>query len=155
MHALADCVKTLQGMTNSDRNSQAAQDLQQIIEATKAHVQAHPERFEDVATPSTTPNIQHVPRVQTPNMPQVLRVQALPSVPTTHTDNNKRITRSMLLQPSVPRVHSNVTPTIMPTDSAKRERIKKGWAAQLRNAATPNSTSPHAQTRAQVATAAT
>jgi hypothetical protein len=40
MHALADCVKALQGMTSSARNSQAAQDLQQIIEATKAHVQA-------------------------------------------------------------------------------------------------------------------
>jgi len=42
MHALADCVKALQGMTSSARNSQAAQDLQQIIEATKAHVQARP-----------------------------------------------------------------------------------------------------------------
>jgi hypothetical protein len=28
MHALADCVKVLQGMTSSARNSQAAQDLQ-------------------------------------------------------------------------------------------------------------------------------
>jgi len=39
MHALADCVKALQGMTSSTRNSQAAQDLQRIIEATKSHVQ--------------------------------------------------------------------------------------------------------------------
>jgi hypothetical protein len=148
MHALADWVKALQGMTSSARNLQAAQDLQRIIEATKAHIQAQPERFANVAIPSTTPNIQQVPRVQTPNMPQVPRVQALPSVPATHTDNNKRITRSMLLQPSVPRVHSNVTPTIMPTDSAKRERIKKRRAARLCNAATPNSTSPRARTRA-------
>jgi hypothetical protein len=154
MHALADCVKVQQGMTSSARNSQAAQDLQQIIEATKAHVQAQPDRFEDVATPSATPNIQQVPRVQTPNMPRVLRVQALPSVPATHTDDNKRITRSMLAQPSVPRVHSNVTPTIMPTDSAKQECIKKRQAARLGNAATPTSTSPRARTRAHVATAA-
>jgi hypothetical protein len=40
MHALADCIKALQGMTGSARNSQAAQDLQQIIDATRAHVQA-------------------------------------------------------------------------------------------------------------------
>ncbi len=40
MHALADCVKALQGMTGSVRNSQAAQDLQRIIDATRAHVQA-------------------------------------------------------------------------------------------------------------------
>jgi hypothetical protein len=28
MHALADCIKALQGMTGITRNSQAAQDLQ-------------------------------------------------------------------------------------------------------------------------------
>jgi len=54
MHALADCVKVLQGMTSSARNSQAAQDLQRIIKATKAHAQAQPDCFEDVATPSAT-----------------------------------------------------------------------------------------------------
>ena len=57
MHALADCVKALQGMTSNARNSQAAQDLQRIIEATKAHVQAQPNRFEDATTPSATPNM--------------------------------------------------------------------------------------------------
>ncbi len=40
MHALADCVKALQDMTGSARNSQAAEDLQRIIDATQAHVQA-------------------------------------------------------------------------------------------------------------------
>jgi hypothetical protein len=154
MHALADCVKALQGMTGCARNSQAAQDLKQIIEATKAHVQAQPDRLEDVATPSTTPNLQRVPRVQTPNMPRVPRVQTPLSVPTTHTNDNKRITRSMLAQPSVPRVLSNVTPTNTITDSAKRERIRKWRVVRLRNAATPTSTSPRVQTRAQVATAA-
>ncbi len=58
MHALADCVKALQGMMGSTRNSQAAQDLQQIIDATRAHVQARPDRFEDTATSSATSNMQ-------------------------------------------------------------------------------------------------
>jgi hypothetical protein len=40
MHALANCVKALHGMTSSARNSQTAQDLQRIINATQAHVQA-------------------------------------------------------------------------------------------------------------------
>jgi len=125
MHTLADCIKALQGMTSSTRNSQAAHDLQRIIEATKAHVQARSNQFEDVTTLSTTPNMQQVPRVQTPDMPQVLRVQLPPSVPTTHTDDTKRSTRSMLAQSSVLRVHSKVTPTNMPTDLAKQEHIRK------------------------------
>jgi hypothetical protein len=118
MHALADCVKALQGMTGCARNSQAAQDLQRIIAATKAQVQAQPDRIEDVETPSATPNLQRVPRVQTPNMPRVPRVQTPPSVPATHTNDNKRITRSVLAQPSVPRVLSNITPTNTITESA-------------------------------------
>jgi hypothetical protein len=120
MHALADCIKALHGMTSSARNSQAAQDLQGIIDATQANVQARPDRFEDVTTPSATPNMQRAPRVQTPNMPQVPKAQTPLSVPATHTDNNKRITRSMLTRPSIPRVLSNVTPTNMLTNSAKR-----------------------------------
>jgi hypothetical protein len=40
MHALADCVKALQGMTGSARNSQVAQGLQRIIDATQANIQA-------------------------------------------------------------------------------------------------------------------
>jgi len=58
MHALADCVKALQGMTSSASNSHAAHNLQRIIEATTAHVQARPDHLEDVATLSTTPNMQ-------------------------------------------------------------------------------------------------
>ena len=68
MHALADCVNALQKMTSNTRNSQAAQDLQRIVDATKAHVQERPNRFKDVATLSDTPNMQRVQRVQTPNM---------------------------------------------------------------------------------------
>jgi hypothetical protein len=154
MHALADCVKALQGMTSCAINSQAAQDLQRIIEATKAHVLAQPNRLENVATPSATPNLQRVPRMQTPNMPQVPRVQTPSSVPATHTNDNKRITHSMLAQPSVPRVLSNITPTNTITESAKQERIRKQRVVRLRNAATPTSTSPRVRTRAQVATAA-
>jgi hypothetical protein len=154
MHALADCVKALQGMTSSARNSLSAQDLQQIIEATKAHVQAQPDRLADVATSSTTPNTQRVPRVQTPTMSPVLRVQVPPCVPATNTDDNRRVTHSMLAQPSVPRVHSTVMPTNIPTGSAKRERIRKQRVSWLSNAATPITTSPRARTRAHVATAA-
>jgi hypothetical protein len=68
MHTLADCFKALQGMTGSARNSQAAQDLQRIIAETQAHVQARPDRFEYIATLSATPNMQQVPRVQTPRV---------------------------------------------------------------------------------------
>ncbi len=75
-------------------------------------------------------------------------------MPATNTDDNRRVTHSMLVQPSVPRVHSMVTPTNIPTESAKQERIRKQRVLRLRNAATPTTTSPHAQTRAQVATAA-
>ncbi len=141
---LLHCVKALQGMMGSARNSQAAQYLQQIIDATQAHVQAQPDRFKDTATPSATPNMQQVLRVQTP-----------PSVPTPHIDDNRRITRSMLMQTQVLRVpSSNGAPTNIPTDSNKRECLRKRQAVQLRNAATPISTAPRIWTRAQVATAA-
>ncbi len=115
MHTLANCIKALQGMTGSARNSQAAQDPQRIIDATRTHVQARPDHFEDTATPSATPNMQQVPRVQTP-----------PSVPTPHIDDNRRITCSMLTQTPVPRVpSSNGAPTNIPTDSTKWERLRK------------------------------
>jgi len=124
MHALADCVKALQGMTSNARNSQAAQDLHRIIEA-KAHIQAQPDCLAEVTTSSTTHKMQRVPRVQTPNMSRVPRVQVPPNVHAANTIDNRRITCSLLTQPSVPRVHKPVTPTNMPTDSAKRERIRK------------------------------
>jgi hypothetical protein len=148
MHALADCVKALQGMTGSARNSQAAQDLQQIINTTQANIQARPERFKDNATPYANPHTQWVLRVQPPL-----------SVPTPHIDANRRIMRSMLTQTPVPRVPSNGAPTKkptnMPTNSTKWECFRKRRAVRLRNAATPINTSPHVQTRAQVATEAT
>jgi hypothetical protein len=42
MHALADCVKAIQGMMGKARTSQAAEDLQQTVYATQAHLQTHP-----------------------------------------------------------------------------------------------------------------
>ncbi len=114
MHALADCVKALQGITSSTRNSLAAQDLQLIIEATQAHIQAQPDRFKDTTTPPTTPNMQQVPRVQTPT-----------SMPTSHNDDNRRITRSLLTQTPIPRVPSSIKKSINgPTDVTKRVHLR-------------------------------
>jgi hypothetical protein len=42
MHALADSVKAIQGMTSKAKNSQALQDLQHIVDATQAHLWANP-----------------------------------------------------------------------------------------------------------------
>jgi hypothetical protein len=113
--------KALQGMTGSARNSQAAQDLQQIIDATQANIQAQPECFEDNATPFANPHTQWVPRVQPP-----------PSVPTPHINVNRRIMRSMPMQTPVPRVPSNGAPTNkpnnMPTNATKWERLRKRQA---------------------------
>jgi hypothetical protein len=51
MQALVECVKAIQGMTGKDRNSQAAQDLQCIIDATQAQVQTYLHQFEETITP--------------------------------------------------------------------------------------------------------
>jgi hypothetical protein len=88
-------------------------------------------------------------------MQQVPRVQTPPSVPTPHIDDNRRIMCSMLTQTPVPGVpSSNGAPTNIPTDSTKREHLRKRQAVRLRNAATQISTAPCIRTRAQVATAA-
>ncbi len=50
MHTLAECVKAIQAMTGKARNSQAAQDLQCIIDATQAQVQKNPHKFEETIT---------------------------------------------------------------------------------------------------------
>ncbi len=46
MQALAECVKAIQGMAGKTRKSQAAQDLQHIVDATQACIQTNPHRFE-------------------------------------------------------------------------------------------------------------
>jgi hypothetical protein len=51
MQALAEYAKAIQGMTGKARNSQAAQDLQRIIDATQACVQTNPHGFEETITP--------------------------------------------------------------------------------------------------------
>jgi hypothetical protein len=58
MHALADCIKVIQGMTGKARISQAAQDLQEIVDATQAHLQAHLTKFKKTTTPDATRNMQ-------------------------------------------------------------------------------------------------
>ena len=52
MHALADCVKAIKGMTGKDRTSLATLYLQCIVDATQAHIKAQPERFKHAATPT-------------------------------------------------------------------------------------------------------
>jgi hypothetical protein len=49
--ALAKCVKAIQGMMGKDRDSQAAQDLQRIVDATQACIQTNLHRFEETSTP--------------------------------------------------------------------------------------------------------
>jgi len=144
MLGLADCVKALQCTTSSTRESPAAQNLQQIIDATQTHVKARPNQFKDTSTPSVTPHMQCFLKVQTP-----------PYEPTPHIDNNRRILHSMLTHTPVPRIpSSNGAPPNIPTDSTKQERKRKQQAVRLCNTATPISTSPPIRTRAQVATAA-
>jgi hypothetical protein len=51
MQALAECVKAIQGMIGNAKNSQAAQDLQRIIDAAQTRKQTNPHRFEETVTP--------------------------------------------------------------------------------------------------------
>jgi hypothetical protein len=78
MHALADCIKAIQGMMGKARTSQATHDLQHIVDATQAHLQAHPNKFEETITLDNTCNTQQVPRVQAP-----------PSIPKHHINDNR------------------------------------------------------------------
>jgi hypothetical protein len=66
MHALAECIKAIQGMTGKARNSQAAQDLQRILDAAQAHVQTNPHRFKETSTLDHFCNMQQVRRVNAP-----------------------------------------------------------------------------------------
>jgi hypothetical protein len=56
MHALADCIKAIQGMTGKDRHSLATKDLQQIVDTTQVQIKAQPDQFEHTAT--DTPPVQ-------------------------------------------------------------------------------------------------
>ena len=102
MQALAECVKAIQGMTGKARNSQAAQDLQCLVDATQACVQTNPHQFEETITPDHFCNTQ-----------QVLRVQAPASILIPHTNDNRQITGSMQPQAPIPRVPTDI-PRVKP-----------------------------------------
>ncbi len=145
MHALADCINAIQGMTGKDRHSLATKDIQQIVDATQAQIKAQPDRFEHTAT--DTPPVQQVPRVQT-----------TASMPIPHTDANRRITCLINMTMPFPRVPINSAPTnkstAPPTDSMRWGRVWNRRAARLRSTDPTINTSPRIWTRAQVATAA-
>jgi hypothetical protein len=170
MHALADCDKAIQGMTGKVINSQATQDLQHIVDEKQAHLQAKPNKFEKTITPNNNCNTQQVPGVQAP-----------PSIPKPHTNDNRQITCSMQPQPlismvpinnstgkpiSAPLVATTIKPTgklahaagikltTLPAGLSKCKCYCKQRSAQMHNAATPTSPTPRIRTQAQVATAA-
>jgi hypothetical protein len=115
-------------------------------------------------------------------LPAGLRMQAPPSIPKPHIDDNRQITCSIQPQSSVPRVPSNkptgnpismplvetsieptgkpacapgIKPTTLPDNFSKHKHFCKWQATQLCKAATPTSPTPCIKTQAQVATAAT
>ncbi len=162
MQALAECVKAIQRMTDKARNSQAAQDLQCIVDATQARVQTDPHQFEETITLDYICNTQQVPRVHAPS-----------SIPIPHTNDNRQTMRSMQLQTLILRVPTdipNVKPISMPriatitkssskltilvAEASKRKCQCKGQASQLRKAVPPTSPTTRIRTQAQVATAA-
>jgi hypothetical protein len=155
MHALADFVKVIQGMMGKAGNSQATQDLHHIFDATQAHLQGNPNKFEETITLDDTRNNQCVPRVQAPL-----------SIPKPHTNGNRQIMCSMHPQSPVPRVPTNkptgkpisislvaitiklngkpacapgIKPTTLPADLSKCKHLCKQQVAQVCNAATPTS----------------
>jgi hypothetical protein len=162
MHALAECIKTIQGMTGKARNSQAAQNLQHIVDAAQAHVQSNPHQFEETITPDSFCNTQRVPRVNAPA-----------SMPIPPTNYNRQITRSMQPQAPILRVPT-IIPTVKPistphmatttkssrkpatliAEPSKCECQCKQQASRLHNAVPPTSPTTRIRTRAQVATAA-
>jgi hypothetical protein len=114
-------------------------------------------------------------------MQRVLRVQAPPSVPRPHINDNRQITRSMQPQSPFARVPTNkptnkptrpplvkttnnptgdhacvpsIKPTTLPAKLSIRERLQKRQAARLLNATTPTGPTLSIRTQAQVATAA-
>jgi hypothetical protein len=144
MHALADCVKSIQGMTGKDRHSPATKGLQQIVDATQAQIKAQPDQFEHTA--SDTPPVQQVPRVQT-----------TADMPIPHTDANRRVMHSMNMTTPFQRVPINSAPTnkptAPPTDSMRWECVQKRRVARIQSADPTINMSPFIQTQAQVATA--
>jgi hypothetical protein len=94
MHALAECINVIRGMTGKARNSQAMQDLQRMIDTTQTLIHTNPHKFDKTITPDDIHNMHRVPRVQAPTI-----------IPIPHTNDNRQITRSIHLQALNPRVH--------------------------------------------------
>ncbi len=154
MQALAEFVKAIQGMTGKARNSQAAQDLQRIVDTTHTCIQTNPHQFEETITPDNICNTQQVPRVQAPA-----------SIPIPHTNDNRQITGSMQPQAPILRVPTDILmvkpisvpciatitkssskPTTLAVESSKCNCQRKQQASQLRNAITPTSPTTHIRT---------
>jgi hypothetical protein len=162
MQALAECIKAIQQMTGKAKNSQAAQDLQCIVDVTQGCVQTNHPRFEETITPEYIYNMQQVPRVQAPA-----------SIPIPHTNNNRQITSSMQPQATISSVPTDIPtvksistlrvatitkssskPTLLVAELSKCNHQCKQQASRLHNSATATSPTTHIRTRAQVATAA-
>ncbi len=145
MHALAECIKALQGMKGKDKTSQATKDLQQIVDATQVHIKAQPNHLETMATPTDSIQIQQALRVQTPTR------EPIPS-----TNDTKRITHSMTMAAPVLRVPNIRVPTCKPTanpmEATRRERVRKRRMARLRNRTTTITVPPQIRTRSTSST---
>ena len=112
MHALADCIKTVQGMTGKDRNSPATKDLQRIVDATQAQIKAQSNQFEHAATPTDTPQGQQVPRVQT-----------TAGEPIPYTDVNRRVPRSISINSKGAQLQQDHQQTVRPTHQFHKPNI--------------------------------
>ncbi len=112
-HVLAECIKTIQGMTGKARKSQAAQDLQCIVDAVQAHVQSNPHRFKETITPDHFCNMQQVPRVNAPA-----------SMPIPPTNDNRQITQSMQPQAPILRVPTGIS-TVKPISAPRMATTTK------------------------------
>jgi hypothetical protein len=85
-----------QSHPRNDGQSQKLSSHAGPTNTTQAHLQANPNKFEETTTPDNNCNMQ-----------QVLRVQAPPSIPKPHTNDNRQITHSMQPQSPIPRVSTN------------------------------------------------
>jgi hypothetical protein len=150
MHALAECVKAIQGMIGKARNSQAAQNIQRIVDAAQACVQTNPHRFKETITPDHFCNTQQVLRVSAPaSMPIPLTNAPIPRVPTIIPTVKPISTPCMATI-----TKSSRKPTTLIAESSKCECQCKRQASQPRNAVLPTSPTTCIRTWAQVATAA-
>jgi hypothetical protein len=81
IHALANWVKAIQGMTSKNRNSLATKDLQRIVDTTQVQIKAQPDRFGHAATPTDTSQGQQVLSVQmTTGVPRTEQLRKLGNV---------------------------------------------------------------------------